>query len=255
VALAPAKFVRWLARHEHPDRVYGWVYQYHPRSDAHSVALCRFILEDLLAACELLREQAKDGKVVYGINYPYTFPITKKTKSLDLAIGVGTPDTSKESVAGIYLGRISHLRFSCENKTVMTEHSKSQPRIFDELSSSHEIVHQGEGQLTIAAGVAVVNIASSFVSPLRQKSADLHVSKHKQPEAAQKMVSHLRGLPIRDRPDGVGFDGFATIVVNCDNQKPAKLYTRQPAPRIGDAEEYASFLTRVSTAYRDRFGK
>src|SRR5262245_38358718 len=36
--LAPEKFAQWMAQHEHPDLVYGWVYQYHPRSDAHSVA-------------------------------------------------------------------------------------------------------------------------------------------------------------------------------------------------------------------------
>lgn len=174
---APTKFADWLAQHEHPDPTYGWVYQYHPRSDSHSVALCRFILEDLLASCAALREQAQARTVVYGINYSYRFPLSKKAKSLDLAIGAGTPDTKKESVAGIYQGTITELQLSCESKTVMTEHSKSQPRVFDELSSSHEIVHAGAGQNTIAAGITVVNIAATFVSPLRQKSAEMHVTK------------------------------------------------------------------------------
>src|SRR3989304_1883931 len=93
-------------------------------------------------------------------------------------------------------GGIERVLIACEAKTVMTEHGKSQPRVFDELGSSHEIVHQGDRQ-AIAAGITVVNIASTFVSPLRQKSKKLHVSQHKQPHAAERMVSHLRGLPIR----------------------------------------------------------
>src|SRR5262249_23922355 len=205
---APQRFAEWMAAHEYRDPVYGWAYRYHPRSDAHSIALCEYILEDLLAECEPLREQARDGRVVYGINCKYSFPLTRKKKTLDLAVGVGTPDTLAEAVPGIYKGTVQPLRLACECKTAMTEHAKSQPRIFDELSSSHEIVHQGEGPDAIAAGIAVVNIAQTFVSPLRQKSAELFVSKHKQPRAAEKMVHHLRGLPLRGPRDRVGFDAY-----------------------------------------------
>jgi hypothetical protein len=253
--LAPEKFVKWLGRHEHQDPVYGWVYQYHPRSDAHSVALCKLVLEDLLSACKSLRDQALVGKVVYGINYGHVFPLTNKKKNLDLAIGIGTPDTTKNSVPGIYQGTITTLQLSCENKTAMTEHSKSQPRIFDELSSSHEIVHHGEGQKTIATGISVVNIANTFVSPLRQKSAKLQITKHKQPQAAASMINHLRGLPVRDDLGGVGFDAYATIVVNCNNQRIAALHTALPAPQPGDPDEYTTFISKISAAYRDRFGK
>ena len=66
---APQKFARWMAKHEHRDPRYGFVYHYHPRSDAHSIALCRLILEDLLKHCVLLKEQARSGCVGYGINY------------------------------------------------------------------------------------------------------------------------------------------------------------------------------------------
>lgn len=252
---APQKFAEWLAAHEHRDPVHGWAYRYHPRSDAHSIALCEYILQDLLAECPPLREQARDGRVVYGINYKYTFPLTGKKKTLDLATGAGTPSTGMASVPGIYQGTIEHLRLACECKTAMTEHLKSQPRIFDELSSSHEIVHQGEGPEAIAAGVAVVNIATTFVSPLRQKSAELSVSKHKQPRAAEKMVQHLRGLPLRDQVSRAGFDAYATIVIDCDNQGPAFLWTDPPAPQPGNPDHYATFVARISRAYAKRFGK
>ena len=48
---APDNFVAWLTAHEHLDPVYGWVYRYHSRSDAHSIALCKLIVADLVDAC------------------------------------------------------------------------------------------------------------------------------------------------------------------------------------------------------------
>ncbi|MBI3836541.1 MAG: hypothetical protein HY288_01230 [Planctomycetia bacterium] len=200
-----------------------------------------------------MAKNALANKIVYGINAKHTFPNGKK-KTLDLAIGTTKEIKQPTRFAHtIYPGEIDRVLISCEAKTVMTEHGKSQPRVFDELGSSHEIVHQGDRE-AIAAGVTVVNIAKTFVSPLRQKSAQLHVSKHKQPHAAERMVSHLRGLPIRDALDGVGFDAYATIVVDCDNQGPAFLWTGPPAPQPGDRDHYDTFIARLSDAYASRFG-
>jgi hypothetical protein len=245
---APKDFADWLTGHEHRDPVYGWLYRYHPRSDAHSVALCKLILRDILGGCRPLLEDARAYRVVYGINARHTFPNGKR-KTLDLA--VGTPRTTGEGdrFAGvIHQGEIDRVLLACEAKTCMTEHGKSQPRIFDELASSHEIVHQGDRQ-AIACGITVVNIAATFVSPLRQKSGELYVSKHKQPHAAQRMVNHLRGLPIRDSVEGVGFDAYATVVVDCDNQGPAKLWTGPPSPQPGDRDSYDTFINCIAAAY------
>jgi hypothetical protein len=250
---APEEFAAWLTRHEHKDPKYGWVYHYHSRSDAHSIALCTFIVADLIAACPELAAHAAEGKAVYGINYKHIFPGGKK-KTLDLAIG--TAKTVEPPIPGadqIAAGEMTRALITCEAKTVMTEHGKSQPRVFDELGSSHEIVHQGDRE-AIAAGIVVVNIAKTFVSPLRQKGGELHVSQHKQPHAAQKMVNHLRGLPIRDAVDGIGFDAFATIVVDCDNQGPAFLWTDPPAPQAGERDHYDTFIRRLADAYATRFG-
>src|SRR6267142_2275296 len=83
---APEQFAGWLTAHEHKDPIYGWVYHYHSRSDAHSIALCTLILEDLLRSCPVLANEALADKIVYGINAKHTFPNGKK-KTLDLAIG------------------------------------------------------------------------------------------------------------------------------------------------------------------------
>jgi hypothetical protein len=147
---------------------------------------------------------------------------------------------------------MERVLISCEAKSVMTEHAKSQPRVFDELGSSHEIVHQGDRE-AIAAGLTVINIATTFVSPLRQKGGELFISKHQQPRAAGRMVNHLRGLPIRDKVDAPGFDAFATIVVDCDNQGPVTLWTDPPAPQPGDRDHYDTFISRLARIYAERF--
>ncbi len=250
---APESFAAWVTAHEHKDPKSGWVYNYHSRSDAHSIALCTLILEDLRSACSEIRADALADRIVYGINARHTFPNGKK-KTLDLAIGtVKTIKQPTRFADTIYPGEIDRVLISCEAKTVMTEHVKSQPRVFDELGSSHEIVHQGDRD-AIAAGVTVVNIAQTFVSPLRQKSKKLHISKHKQPHAAERMVNHLRGLPIRDAVDGFGFDAYATIVVDCDNQGPASVWIDPPAPQPGDRDHHDTFIARLSAAYASRFG-
>jgi hypothetical protein len=249
---APRDFAAWLTAHEHRDPKYGWIYRYHSRSDAHSIALCELVLRDIIDACQPLRERAIADKIVYGINARHTFPNGKR-KTLDLAIGTLSDVPEADRFAGVIRpGEIDRVLISCEAKTCMTEHSKSQPRIFDELASSHEIVHQGDRD-AIACGITVVNIAATFVSPLRQKSKKLFISQHKQPRAAERMVNHLRGLPIRDRVDETGFDAYATIVVDCDNQGPVGLWTPPPSPQPGDRDHYDTFITRVAESYAKRF--
>jgi len=250
--LAPERFAAWMTGHSHADPRYAHIYRYHSRSDAHSVALCQFVLEDLAAACGPLAQQSARGEIAYGINLGYRFP-SGKTKNLDLAIGVPVQPVAGMDGLPVRVEDLIDLRLAMEAKSVMTEHKKSQPRVFDELSSSHEIVHQG-GQEIIAAGIAIVNIADRFVSPLRQTGAALYWTRHRQPDVAASMVRHLRGLPIRNREGEVGFDAYATVVITCDNQGPATLWSAPPAPQPGDRDHYDTFLARLVEAYERRFG-
>ena len=268
---APGDLATWMATHEHKDKKLPHVYKYHSRSDIHSVMLCEFVIRDLLRNCASLREQALRGETAYGINVKHKWETTGKVKALDLAVGPPTASAltvpsialsqvrrvknkKKSGTALEILNALSRLLIACEAKAVMTEHGKSQPRLFDELSSSHEIVHQGD-QETIAAGIVMVNIASSFVSPLRQKDAEqLHFSRHQQPMVTTRMIQHLRGLRIRDNVGEVGFDAFCTFVVDCDNQTGCTLFTDSPAPQPGDPDHYDTFIDRIARFYVERFG-
>ena len=202
----------------------------------------------------MLRAQATRGEIVFGINVNFRWPTTGKRKTLDLAIGTPAGPLPAASLRRpIAKGELAEVLISCEAKTVMTEHGKSQPRIYDELSSSHEIVHQGRPD-AIATGITVVNIAQTFVSPLRQTSArSVHASRHKQPDVTARMIQHLRGLPIREAVGQVGFDAYTTIVVDCDNKGEVRLWTAPPAPQPGQPDHYDTFLERISRLYAERF--
>lgn len=229
------------------------MYNYLPRSDSHSIALCRFIVQDLVLRSEIIREKARTGRIAYGLNVRHTFP-NGKTKTLDFAIGIPDPHRLPLALHGISeVDEFSRVLISCEQKTCMTEHGKSQPRLYDELSSSHEIVHQGDQQC-VAAGVAIINIASSFVSPLRQRTGTpLSITPHNQPAVANSMVTHLRGLPIRNDVGQVGFDAFVQALVNCNNQNGATLHTALPAPQAGQPDHYDTFINRIDLAFAERF--
>lgn len=247
MALAPERFVEWMSGHTANDNKHGRkVYRYHPRSDHHSNQLCLMVWEDLLGASAVLAAHAAAGIVIGKTNARFTFP-SGKTKNLDLAIG--EPASEGTSL------HLQSLRISLEAKQCMTEHQKSQPRIYDELSSSHEIVHQGHPR-AIAAGIVVVNIADRFASPLRQKArGPVTFTAHRQPAVTASMIMHLQGLKMRSGDETVGFDAFATVVVSCDNVGACSLIREPPAPQVGDDHHYEGFLRRISEAYERRFGE
>jgi hypothetical protein len=257
---ALARFVEWMRNYEHVDRTHrlpaGLKVQYHPRSPRSSKELAEFVVDDLLAACPVLAEHARQGDVAYAIDKKYRWS-NGKTKKLDIALGIpeqnyGPPTNGIRRIdsPGAILDR---LLIGIEQKAVMTEHGKSQPRIYSELNDSHVIVHQGD-PWAIAAGLTVVNIANTFVSPLRQAPGrPIHITQHSQPHVATNMVHHLRGLPIRDSVDGVGFDAYCTFIMNVNNQGHVELHTHSPAPQIGDQDHYATFLRSISEQYSNRF--
>lgn len=252
---APTKFCEWMSSHRANDHKFGRkVFRYHPRSDEHSKVLCRLVLGDLLAACPVLEQHALSRRVLGGTNVKHKFP-NGKVKTLDLGLGV-PPDSfaAPTDPAPLLAAPVGAIRVACEAKQCMTERGKTVPRLFDELSSAHEIVHQGN-PAAIASGIVVINIASRYASPTRQrtKRGPLVVTTHNQPHAAESMVAHLRGLKMRDAVGEVGFDAFCIFIIDCDNTGPCVLHTDAPAPRPGDRDHYGTFIDRISRAYEDRF--
>jgi hypothetical protein len=264
---------------------HGNRWQYHSRSDHHSKVACWGILFDLLRHCSLLRRHAAEGLIGYGLNHEFRDFRTGRKKKLDLVvcrprndpgrrsrarprtfardaeqIGVRLGDQARAELASlpeVRLLPVGSVLIALEAKACMTEFTKARPRLYDELNSSHAAIH-GNSPHTIAAGLAMVNVATEFISPGRNEfelaSRPPIITRHDQPRAAAGVVEKLREIPRRVRDGEEGFDAFAVIVVDCRNDgTPVRLVSAPPAPQPGDIYHYESMIHRLSQLYEQKF--
>lgn len=260
-------------------------WQYHSRSDRHSKIACWGVLFDLLQASGLLCSHVAEGKVVFGVNHVMRDFVNNKKKALDLVLcRPGDPKdfpkrrpATLESLAsrwGISLTKDQLARFNSlppisegpvgavlvalEAKATMTEHSKAGPRLYDELNSSHQIVHASSSK-ALSVGFFMVNASKSFISPDRNKAPSpvVAVTMHRQPDAAASSIRVVESLPRRSGTSGAGYDGMAIVVVDMANDgvTPVTLVTAPPAPQPGDIFQYDAMLTRIANEYDATFAR
>lgn len=256
----------------------GDLWQYHSRSDLHSKVACWAVTFDLLRHSRLLREHVEQGKVVFGINHEMRDFQTGRKKDLDLVIARPAEPVSQDArtlvdladdyfvvltspqrdalirLPTLYEAPVGAVLIALEAKAAMTEHSKARPRLYDELNSSHLTVH-GASARALAVGLVIVNAATSFISPDRNKTpgASRVVTTHRQPDAARTVVEKVREIPRRSG-NGVGYDGLGIVVVKCANDgTPVVLSSEPPAPQPGDIFYYDNMITRVANEYDARF--
>lgn len=255
------------------------MYQYHSRSDHHSRLSCWAIAFDMLSTSSLLRQHVSEGKVTIGVNHEMVdFKLNRK-KNLDLVIArpsdepTKTKPTTLSEIAehiGVVLSDEERAEFevlpdvekrpvgavlvALEAKACMTAHNKSEPRLYDELNSSHQTIH-GAADQAIAVGLGMVNIAESFVSPGKQKGeSSPAVTPHHQPAVTASVIEKLRELPRRTQPGTEGFDAFGIIVVDLKNDgSPVVVRTTAPAPQPSDQDTYANMVMRAANLYDYRF--
>lgn len=257
---APERLIRWWRSHRKAHKSFPFEVSYHPRSDEHSKILCQYVLEDLIEICASLAEQARRGEICYDLNHEvYRLDGTKKV--LDLVIGQPQAPLVGE---GVRKGTVvtPGIRVALEAKACMTSHTASKPRLRDELTGSMRSAVEASPH-AVVCGIAVVNAAASFVSPLDQPdpipvtSPELRRKKHKQPKAAAGVVEMLERLPLRQDPPETGFDSLGIIVVSHDNELPVpsvELITSLPCPQTASPRSYQSFLIDICNKYRRRFG-
>lgn len=152
---------------------------------------------------------------------------------------------------------VGAVHIALEAKACMTAFAKARPRLYDELNSSHLAIH-GNSPHTIAAGLAMVNAAETFISPGRNDfdlSVQLpRVSQHTQPKDAAGVVEKLRELPRRSRDGEEGYDAFAILLVDCRNdESPVTLVTHPPAPQPGDVDHYEMSVHRLAQMYEQKY--
>lgn len=283
--LGPSLLVRTLSKPTIPSgRRRGEAWQYHPRSDRHSKTACWGVLLDLLSASQLLRDQVARGAVAFGINHEMSDFKQDRRKNLDLVLCTpqgGKVDANSRTFAQLatqydiqlgeeeeaLLARLPQLHeapvgsvlVALEAKACMTAHGKAKPRLYDELNSSHLTVH-GSGEMVIAAGFVMVNMADEFISPGRVGYCPhcghrvVPVNKHKQPADGAGVIEKVKQLPRRASVKDTGFDALTIVTVDCRNDgSPVKLVTDPPAPQPGDIFHYDQMIARLAQVYESRF--
>lgn len=247
----PRKFVRYLqASH------------YHPRSDAHSNAICKFIVEDLVATCGPLGERATSGEIVAAINLTQT--VGHDTWNIDLALGPPAgPPTPPDKDDVVRTDKPAVVQIALEAKGIMTEHGKARRNRLRDFQAFHDHSHRYNSK-TVAVGVVVINAAQIFWSPTRRED---DVTEHRNvPKLVRDTIDVFRSAPLRDRATGApGLEAMCVIVVEHDNlgknpnlpvginSNPSVLVTDPPAPDVSDPLSYASMIYRTCDAYKDRF--
>ena len=279
----PHILVRSLShRAKRPDR-HGNRWQYHPRSDRHSKIACWVTLFDLMDCCPLFRSHVEARAIGFGINHEMQDFRTAKKKNLDLVIStVGTeklrgktPQSFEELVEhyGVDLSNderrkldtypplrrvpVGTVHLALEAKATMTEHTKALPRLHDELNSSHLTIH-GSSDFAIAAGFAMVNLAVTFVSPIRDprnlSDGPPTVTTHTQPRDTERTIAKIREIPRRANIGETGFDALGIVVVELSNDgTPATLVEGPPAPPPADIFHYDQMIRRIQSLYEGRF--
>lgn len=264
----------------------GTLWQYHPRRGHHSAVACWGVLLDILQESNILRDQFLANKVVFGLDVSLRDYTRDQPKKLDLVIGRPDPsgrvrkkphtlpslvdkwgiDLTPQAADAVqklhYVeeGPIGAVHLAAEAKAAMTEFGKSRPRLYDELNSSHQIVH-GASTHALAMGVAMINVAPEFLSPTNNPKGSSYfdatvVNAEQQPRQADLTVKHVAGLPRRGGPKATGYDSLAIVVVDMRNDGgPVRLVDQPPAPPADSVFRYSQAIRRIASEYDASFSK
>jgi hypothetical protein len=155
---------------------------------------------------------------------------------------------------------VGSVLLALEAKAAMTEFGKARPRLYDELASSHIVVH-GDTDSAIAVGFAMVNGSDSFVSPTKNPciawGAPMVASRHDQPAQLKLTIKKISELPRRETTGRAGFDAIAAVAVSCrnDGSTPVSVITDPQLGAVpeGDVLSYSTMINRVVGIYASRF--
>ncbi len=247
------------------------MWQYHSRGARHSLASCWGVLYDLLVHSALLRDHVTTGKVVFGLDHRMHDYQANRSKNLDLVIarpheggwtkkrrprhfsqlpGEFDMHLTESQLAELTAlpdpieGEVGAVHLALEAKACMTAFTKSYPRFYDELNSSHAVIH-GSSNRALAVGLAIVNVAPDFLSPVGK------LNKHHQPQDALGAMAKVEQLPRRSGDEGVGYDGLGIILLDLRNDgSPVTIPTDPPVPMN---YQYDRMILRIANEYDVRF--
>jgi hypothetical protein len=147
-----------------------------------------------------------------------------------------------------------------EAKACMTKHVGSIRRLRGEFADTLEAIH-GTSQTAIAVAYAVVNAASSFVSPPSNRRPEVfpvgpltRITRHTQPRAARRVQEAIGSLPFRQTPNEQGYDVIGITTIELRNDTSAVTVASEPAALSAEhARGYQAMVRRICSLYGARF--
>lgn len=156
----------------------------------------------------------------------------------------------------LFQGPVADVLLAVESKACMTAHHKAAPRLFDELSSAAQCIN-GSAPGAIAAGHAIVNTSTYFVSSDRNKrplEAVGAASSDSQPASWQKALATIRRLIVRGHSTERGYDALAVTMLSLRNDgSPVEVASTPPSLPRTDSLNYDRMISRISGLYDTRF--
>ncbi|PSQ06697.1 hypothetical protein BRC92_00575 [Halobacteriales archaeon QS_4_69_31] len=227
---------------------------YHPRSDAHGGAQCRYFLDDLLYESDLLREAAESGDVVFQEDYE----VGEGGLSWNTDLVMGPPEGEVQLPLGgerrIAQSDPDELWLALDAKSIMTEHQKARRNRVRDINSFADIMHHHH-ERAIAGGVLLINLAERFDSPTRDPD---DITDHPNVERiVDEILDMFRAIDRSGGDVSNNLDGAACVVVRhtnlLDDDHQTKLVTDPPAPQPGDEVHYQTFVGIMRDLLESRF--
>lgn len=230
-----------------------------------------------------MQQHAEAGKIVMGVNHEMRDFETDREKVLDLVIarpaapvtaggpsfrglvaqyGIDLTDAERialEALPDIQVASVGAVLIALEAKATMTEHVKSLPRLHDELNSSHLAIHGASSQ-ALAIAYLQINNSSTFYSSVKNsermsEGLPAQITKHRQPDATQRVLDKVAQIPRRSGKSGVGFDAIGISVLEFVNDfvSPVSIVSGPPAPQPGSNYNYDGMIVRMANEYDATF--
>lgn len=255
-----------MAEHRYGDeRIVAWLnterewtyprnVSYHPRSDTHGGAQCRYLIDDLLYESEPIREAAAAGKLVFqedyvvgegGLSWNTDLVIGPPEGSVQVPLD-GNPRMAQADPAEIYLAG--------DAKSIMTEHQKARRNRQRDINSFADIMHHHH-ERALTAGVLLVNVSEQFDSPLRDPddiTEHVHIDR-----IVEEIIEMFDSINRSEGEISANLDGAGVVVVRhsnlIDDIGDTELVTEPPAPQPGDRTHYLTVVRQMAEWFETRF--
>lgn len=246
------RIVEWLNQERE------WTYErnvpYHPRSDTHGGAQCRYFVDDLLQASTAIQGAADAGELVFQEDYEVgTGGLSWNT---DLVIGppANTGQAEFDDGRTMARGDPAEIYLAADAKSIMTEHQKARRNRQRDINSFADIMHHHH-ERALTAGILLINVADRFDSPLRD--AD-DITDHINIERiAGEIVDMFDSINRSEGEISANLDGAGVVVVDHsnlpENVGETRLMTEQPAPQPGNRVHYTTFVEQMAGWFEERF--